>query len=220
MMTTTIVFLIFVPGDVNYANMVWTETLVRHIFRYAMKAEASGHIGFNPDMVRRIGMGLMGCLTEAQCKLASATWVTKPVVPTEAALAMLRIPVVQCTGKVVAVNTEPPEISAYRARRAGKGDSVCLAPIDKYMARPATYLDHLTLTQYFRKYYVSKAKIKRGTSPGGVDVTDNRGRHVYKRDPQEIVRRDIMFQEGGEVLLSTKNISLRRSGDRFFKKTP
>ncbi|GAX85816.1 hypothetical protein CEUSTIGMA_g13231.t1 [Chlamydomonas eustigma] len=50
-----------------------------YTLRYAMKAEASGHLNIDPNMVTRIG--LEG-LSEAQCQVATATWMTKPVVAT------------------------------------------------------------------------------------------------------------------------------------------
>jgi len=100
-----------------------------------MKAEAIGELTIDPDMVRRLG--LEG-LTADQCSIASALFVSKPVVPTEAALHLLGIPVVQLTAKVISINTAPPGI---RTRRITRGNRLCVAPVDKYRQRPHTATD-------------------------------------------------------------------------------
>jgi len=108
-----------------------------------MKAEASGFLKVNAEMVARLG--LQG-LTPAQCKVASALWLTKPVVPTEAALHVLRIPIVSMSKKVVSINTAPPEI---RVRRVSpNSDHVCIPQVEHYMGRPATPdIEKMTMIQ-------------------------------------------------------------------------
>ncbi len=106
--------------------------------RYALKAEASGKLTIDPQMVRRLGIS---GLTEEECKIASALFLARPVVPTEAAMHMLHIPIVQMSTKVVSVNTSP---SATRDRRVSRNNKLCLAPVDKYRSRP-TSMEDLTL---------------------------------------------------------------------------
>jgi len=101
-----------------------------------MKTEPNGNLKVTAEMVLRLG--LEG-LTEAQCQVASAMWMTKPVVPTEAALLVARIPIIQASKSVVCINTAPPGIRVRRINRRSQG--VCLAPVDKYMARPADLQD-------------------------------------------------------------------------------
>lgn len=95
-----------------------------------LQAEATGKLNLDPEMVQRLG--LYG-LSPAQCQVATAIWMSKPVVPTEAALLTLRIPIINPSRKVLSINTAPPNI---RSRRLTKGNRVCLAPVDHYMARP------------------------------------------------------------------------------------
>lgn len=105
-----------------------------------MKAEASGHL--NIDAATVVRLGLQG-LSQAQCQVATAMWMTKPVVATEAALLLLRIPIVQSSQKVLSISTAPP---AIRMKRVGRGNRLCYAPVDKYMARPAS-LEALTMLE-------------------------------------------------------------------------
>ena len=82
-----------------------------------------------------MSLGLQG-LSPAQCKVATAMWMTKPVVPTEAALLALQIKIIQKASRtVISINTAPPIV---RTRRVGKGNKACLAPVDKYTSRPDT----------------------------------------------------------------------------------
>ena len=87
-------------------------------------------------------LGLEG-LTPLQCKVAVAMWMSKPVVPTEAALHALQIPIIQKSKTVISINTAP---SYVRSRRVGRANKVCLAPVDTYMARPdSPELNSMTL---------------------------------------------------------------------------
>ncbi|GAX85817.1 hypothetical protein CEUSTIGMA_g13232.t1 [Chlamydomonas eustigma] len=66
-----------------------------------------------------------------------------------------------------------------------RGNKLCLAPVDKYMARPSD-MENLTMIEYLRKYDVSQIQIKRAaTSLAG---RDSRGGYVYEREPSTIVR--------------------------------
>ena len=96
------------------------------------QAEAYGHLNLDPDMMSRLG--LEG-LTPLQCKVATALWMSKPVVPNEAALHVLGIPIISKTKKIVSINTAPPWV---RSKRLMKGVHVCLAPVDLYTCRPDT----------------------------------------------------------------------------------
>ncbi|GAX86458.1 hypothetical protein CEUSTIGMA_g13868.t1 [Chlamydomonas eustigma] len=122
-----------------------------YLLKYAMKAEASSHLNIDPNMVTRLG--LEG-LSEAQCQVATATWMTKPVVATEAAMILLRIKMVQGSRQVISINTAPPSI---RMKRMSRGNNLCMAPVDKYMARPVE-MENLTMTQYLRQYHVSQSQ--------------------------------------------------------------
>ena len=95
-----------------------------------MQAEATGKLNLDPDMVQRLG--LHG-LSPAHCQVATAMWMSKPIVATEAGLLALRIPIINPSRKVLSINTAPPHI---RSRRVTRGNRVCLAPVDHYMARP------------------------------------------------------------------------------------
>lgn len=77
-------------------------------------------------------LGLQG-LTPLQCKVATAMWMSKPVVPTEAALQLLQIKIITKSKKIVCINTAP---SYVRSRRVAMGNKVCMAPVDTYMGRP------------------------------------------------------------------------------------
>ncbi len=89
-----------------------------------------GQLKLDPEMVKRLGM--QG-LTERQCKVATAMWVSKPVVPTEAALLALELPIVQRSRGVDFFNTAPPTV---RTRTVLRGGTVCASPVDLYIARP------------------------------------------------------------------------------------
>jgi hypothetical protein len=105
-----------------------------------LKAEAYGQLNLDPNMMSRLG--LEG-LTPLQCKVATALWMSKPVVPNEAALHVLRIPIISKSKKVVSINTAPPWV---RSKRLGRGGIVCLAPVDLYTSRPSTpELNQMTL---------------------------------------------------------------------------
>lgn len=89
-------------------------------------------------------LGLEG-LTPLQCRVATALWMSKPVVPNEAALHVLRIPIISKSKKVVSINTAPPWV---RCKRLVRGGTVCLAPVDLYTSRPATpELNQMTLIE-------------------------------------------------------------------------
>ena len=77
-------------------------------------------------------LGLEG-LTPLQCKVATAMWMSKPVVPTEAALHALQIPIINKSKKIISINTAP---SYVRTRRLCRNNKVCLSPVDTYMGRP------------------------------------------------------------------------------------
>ena len=89
-------------------------------------------------------LGMQG-LSAMQCKVATAMWMSKPVVPTEAALLALKIPIIKMSRKVVSINTAPSEV---RTRRVTRCEKVCIAPVDHYMSRPDTAeMEALTLPQ-------------------------------------------------------------------------
>ena len=83
-------------------------------------------------MIMSLGLQV---LSPARCQVATAMWMTKPVVPTEAALLALQIKIIQKSRTVISINTAPPIV---RTRRVGKGNKACLAPVDKYTSRPDT----------------------------------------------------------------------------------
>ena len=89
-------------------------------------------------------LGLEG-LTPMQCKVATAMWMSKPVVPTEAALLALQIPIIYKSRKVVSINSAP---SFVRTRRITRAEKVLLAPIDHYMGRPnAEGMEEITFVE-------------------------------------------------------------------------
>jgi hypothetical protein len=98
----------------------------------SLQAEASGFLKVDADLAKRLGLPGM---TEAQCQVASALWLTHPVVPTEAALIALGIPIVQKSRKVEAIATCPP---GARMRKVLRGGQVTYAPVDIYSLRPAS----------------------------------------------------------------------------------
>lgn len=104
------------------------------------QAEALGELHLDPEMTRQLGMTGM---TDTLCKVATATWVSKPVVPTEAAMTMLeKIPIVQRSRKVHFVSTSPPGL---RTRAVIRGcHTACAAPVDYYMGRPVA-MERLSL---------------------------------------------------------------------------
>lgn len=101
-------------------------------------------------MMRRLG--LEG-LTKLQCKVATAMWMSKPVVPTEAALHALQIPVISKSKKIISINTAP---SYVRTRRLSRANKVCMAPVDTYVGRPDMVdLNQMTLIRYICCLYVN-----------------------------------------------------------------
>ena len=81
---------------------------------FQLQAEATGKLNLDSEMVRRLG--LHG-LSPAQCQLATTIWMSKPVVPTEAALLALHIPIIRASRKVLSINTAPPHIRSRRVTR-------------------------------------------------------------------------------------------------------
>lgn len=105
-----------------------------YLLKYATKCEPHGNLNIDPEMVAKLGIPN---ITKQQCKLASALWMTKPVHPSEAALIMLKIPLVTQSRKVEIISTVP---ALSRTRKVKYGSSA-LKPIDLYCCRPADFKD-------------------------------------------------------------------------------
>jgi hypothetical protein len=124
-----------------------------YLLKYTMKCEPSGTLNLSPDLVRHLGLGH---LTPQQCRLAAALWMTKPIVPTEAAVLVLGIPMVQQSRKVDAINTAPPLL---RMRVAGfKFGGITTRPVDDYMNRPPAFED-MACRPYLRRFVASTKRV-------------------------------------------------------------
>lgn len=97
-----------------------------------VQAEPSGHLDLDPSIAARLGIP---GLSEDQCKLISASVLTQPVSPCEAALIALSIPLVKMSRKVESVSTIPP---ARRKKVKLMCPGVAYAPVDHYCGRPAS----------------------------------------------------------------------------------
>lgn len=103
-----------------------------YLLKYTTKCEPHGCLNIDPNMVAKLGIPN---ISKQQCKLASALWMTKPVHPCEAALIMLKIPIVSQSRSVEIISTTPP---ISRTRRVKYG-STSLKPIDLYCCRPIQF---------------------------------------------------------------------------------
>lgn len=103
-----------------------------------MQAEPSGILRVSPEAIDRLGLG---GLSPAQRKVASAMWLTHPVVPTEASLIVMGIPIIIKSRAVNTFSTAPPE---SRMRQCLRGGGVNDAPVDVYCKRP-TILEDIPL---------------------------------------------------------------------------
>ncbi len=112
------------------------------LFVRVLQAEASGFITVNAKLAESLGLPGM---SEAQSQVASALWLTHPVVPTEAALIVLEIPIIQKSRKVEAFVTSPPASRMRKVLPYARG-GVAYAPVDVYSVRPAA-LEACTLKQ-------------------------------------------------------------------------
>ena len=99
-----------------------------------------GNLNLTADMAKRLGLPGM---TEAQCRVASALWMTKPVSPTEAALICLEIPLVKKSRAVEYFKTPPPSTRIRKVSRS-RAKQVYVPPVHTYIGRPA-HLDGLCL---------------------------------------------------------------------------
>jgi hypothetical protein len=77
----------------------------------------------------------MAGVTPTQSKVAAALWLAQPVTPAEAALISLQIPIVAKSRAVHRVGSAPPDLRMHTVLR---GMQCCRAPVEKYMARPAS----------------------------------------------------------------------------------
>lgn len=118
-----------------------------------MQAEAIGQLNLDTEMVHRLGIHN---LSQAKCQVATASWMTTPVVETEQAMICLRIPIVQCSKVVIPISTSPPYL---RTRRVVQGNIICLSPVDWYMSRPAS-MEKLTI-MYRREILIMPDSIRR-----------------------------------------------------------
>ena len=128
------------------------------------QAEALGHLKLDPEMTRKLGMQGM---TEALCKLSTASWVSKPVVVAEATMITMKVPIVQRSRTVHFYSTSPPGL---RSRTVIRGcHNACAAPVDVYMARPEE-MEGLSLKRWGWEM-----------GPGGIIIGMDRHRGMHEQ---------------------------------------
>eukprot|EP00898_Chlorokybus_atmophyticus_P005720 jgi/Chlat1/6149/Chrsp41S05722 len=74
-------------------NEAWSY----YVLKYAIKSEPFGKLNLNPDAARCLGLKGM---TDAELRVTSALYMSKPVSPAEAALVLLNIPIVHMSSSV------------------------------------------------------------------------------------------------------------------------
>lgn len=122
--------------------------------KYAVKTEPCGELNLNVDLAARLGLH---DLSEPQLKLLSATVLSRPVSPCEAALYCLQIPVVQKSDAVVFVDSLPPGLRSHRFSKWASRPVV--PPIDLYCGRPSC-LNKVTFPDYFKGFVIRKSIVQ------------------------------------------------------------
>ena len=142
-----------------------------YLLKYQMKCEPTGRLRLDDEAVKTLGLGH---LTKAQRRLAAALCMTKPVPPSEAALMLLGIPVVQKSRTVHFLGTVPPML---RTRRVTKWGGVTRKPVDEYLNRPPELAD-VPCLPYLRRY-LHTTKPRKDLFSMGKDATGSR--FIYDR---------------------------------------
>jgi hypothetical protein len=140
-----------------------------------LKCEPYGKLNLNEAMLDALGLGNF---SPAQKRLASSMFMTKPVVPSSAAMTMLGISIVTQKTPVETISTVPPLL---RTRQVNRRNGVSMKPVDHYMNRPNTEeLEIMPCKEYLRDYLVTKEK-NDGKKFFYIGMDLNRRNHVFHK---------------------------------------
>jgi hypothetical protein len=132
-------------------QQVTNEAWSFYLLKYALKAEPHGHLNLDTNFA-----ALHLNVPKEVLQTYFALHMTRPISSVEVALYTLDIPVLKRSEGVEFVITKPPHLR-MASGFSGRGFSVSISPIDKYMGRPSS-VDDVTLYDYFRQYLVTSEK--------------------------------------------------------------
>ena len=166
-------------------QVITNEAWSFYLLKYATKCEPSATLDIDEDLARSLGLhkgdAQQTPLDEVTLKFISGVALTRPVCPSEAALDILQIPVLQFDTKFTEVMSFPP---SQRKSYSNGNPQPLLSSVDKYQGRMPAHSD-LTFTAYFRQFDVLT---KRAPSLSAHLVgQDIHRRFVYRRPSDVIV---------------------------------
>lgn len=147
----------------------------RYVLKYSLKCEPCGNLRLDADLASRLG--LQG-LNATQLKAVSAFCLTRPVSPTEAAMYLMGLDMLEHDMPVMYVDTTPP---FYRSKKVAPTAAAAqqVAPVCQYAQRPSQ-AEEMTLYKYFRRCKLQKNQYTR--VPKGMTLLgqDGYGSWVYR----------------------------------------
>jgi hypothetical protein len=161
---------------------ITNEAWSRYVLKYTLKCEPHGTLNLDTAAVQALGLQ---DLSQTQLTAIASLYFARPVSPCEAALGMLKVPVVQKSDAVLSTCSLLPQHRTRIAPGNSRAFTITVAPVDKYMSRPEAAQD-CTFYDYFRNYDITSSPTSvRGANLVGTDAFNN---FVYRLPAPRIMR--------------------------------
>lgn len=158
---------------------ITAESWSFYVLKYATKMEPTGFLDIDVELAQKLCFN--SDVSHEQLKLISATILTKPIAPPEAAHNMLQYSIIELSDSPHFVNTAPPSM---RSRATLRNACMCFPPVEHYIGRPAS-MSAETFTSFFRKFILRPSQLKNTTRFMGVTVS---GQYIYAAPSNYLVR--------------------------------
>jgi hypothetical protein len=121
-------------------NSAWSH----YLLKYAFKAEPSGSLRIDAQAANSLGLENV---SETRLKLISAFVLSKPVSPSEAAMSLLELSVIERDTPLLYYDSSPPQLRT----KTLKAQSAVIHPVDSYCTRPKD-LENMMFFDYFKTF--------------------------------------------------------------------
>ncbi|WPT12295.1 hypothetical protein PSENEW3n2_00003953 [Picochlorum sp. SENEW3] len=164
-----------------------------YLLKYTLKSEPTGQLSLNKEVESQMNMTN---LDAGVVKVVNAMTQSQPVSEVEAALQMMRVPIVYMHIKydnnvvdkspVQFLMSTPPDL---RKATVGMARGTITSHMDYYENRPDdTLINRMSYMKYHRNCYFPGKLLTSDRKQSKYVGTDMKGRHVYYRDHRKIVR--------------------------------